>query len=176
MATVKARKVFFYQLFLLYPMSIRMHFSRHSKHRLVAVANFSVVKVLITPTKVSLRLSLPGRGLSAPPPPYRTRRNPPEQSLVNRQMQNRLYVVVSEPFLKTAAMGIGFVFQWKKHYFCRGIQDRLFFRGTGSLPLVLREKLFLHLLFILGWSTYFIFSPSLSESAVCQYFKSLICF
>ena len=59
MATVKARKVFFFQLFLLYPMSIRIHFSRHSKHRLVAVANFSLVKVLITPTKVSLRLSLP---------------------------------------------------------------------------------------------------------------------
>ncbi len=51
-----------------------------------------------------------------------------------------------------------------------------FFRGTGSLPLALREKLFLYLLSILGWSTYFIFSPSLSESAVRQYFKSLICF
>jgi hypothetical protein len=28
----------------------------------------------------------------------------------------------------------------------------------------------------LGWSTYVSFSPSLSESAVRQYFKSLICF
>jgi hypothetical protein len=91
-------------------------------------------------------------------------------------MQNRLYVVVSEPFLETAAMGIGFLSQWKKHYFCRGIQDRLFFRGTGSLPVALREKLFLYLLAILGWSTYFIFSSSLPESAVRQYFKSLICF
>jgi hypothetical protein len=91
-------------------------------------------------------------------------------------MQNRLHVVVSEPFLETAAMGIGFLSQWKKHYFCRGIQDRLFFRGTGSLKLALREKLILHLLSILGWSTYVSFSPSLSESAVRQYFKSLICF
>jgi hypothetical protein len=56
-------------------------------------------------------------------------------------MQSRLYVVVSEPFLETATMGIGFLSQWKKHHFCRGIQDRLFFRGTGSLPLALREKL-----------------------------------
>jgi hypothetical protein len=89
-------------------------------------------------------------------------------------MQNKLYVVVSEPFLKTAAMGIGFLSQWKNTTSV-GV-DRLFFRGTGSLPLALREKLFLHLLSILGWSTYFIFSPSLSESAVRQYFKSLICF
>jgi hypothetical protein len=72
-------------------------------------------------------------------------------------MQNRLYVVVSEPFLETAAMGISFLSEWKKHYFCRGIQDRLFFRGTGSLPLALREKLFLYLLSIFGWATYFIF-------------------
>ncbi len=53
----------------------------------------------------------PGRGLSAPPSPSRTRKNPPEQSLVNRRMQTRLYVVVSEPFLETTAMGIGFLSQ-----------------------------------------------------------------
>ncbi len=100
MTTVKARKVFFFQLFLVYLLSTRIHFSRHSKHRLVAVANYSLVKVLLTPTKVSLRLSCPGRGLSSLPSPSRTRRNPPEQTLVNRQMQNRLDVVVSKPFLE----------------------------------------------------------------------------
>jgi hypothetical protein len=31
-------------------------------------------------------------------------------------MQNRLYVVVSEPFLETAAMEVGFLSQWEKHY------------------------------------------------------------
>jgi hypothetical protein len=81
-------------------------------------------------------------------------------------MQNRLYVVVSEPFLETATMGIGFLSQWKKHYFCRGIQDRLFFRGTGSLSLALIEKLFLYLLSILGWSTYLFFRPA-SQSQQC---------
>ncbi len=108
----------------------------------------------------------PGRGLSAPPSPSRTRRNPPEQSLVNRRMQTRLYVVVSEPFLETAAMGIGFLSQWKKHYFCRGIQDILFFRGTGSLRLALREKLFLYLLSFLDWSNILFFHPA-SQSQQC---------
>ncbi len=102
MATVKARKVFFFQLFLVYPSSTRIHFSWHSKHGLVAVGNYSRVKVLMTTTKVG-GCPCPGRSLSDSPSPSRTRRNPPEQSVVNRQMQNRLDVVVSKPFLENSS-------------------------------------------------------------------------
>ncbi len=63
-------------------MSIRIHFSQHSNYCLVAVANSSVAMVVVTPTKVSVRLFLCRERLLAPPSPSRTKRNPQEQSLV----------------------------------------------------------------------------------------------
>ncbi len=46
------------QLFFVFPMSIRIHFSQHSNHCLTAVANSSATMVVVTPAKVSVRLSL----------------------------------------------------------------------------------------------------------------------
>jgi hypothetical protein len=42
-------------------------------------------------------------------------------------MQNRLYVVVSKPFLETAAMRIGFLSQWKKNTTSVGVFKTDFF-------------------------------------------------
>ncbi len=42
-------------------------------------------------------------------------------------MQTRLYVVVSEHFLETAAMGIGFLSQWKKTLTSVGVFKAYFF-------------------------------------------------
>jgi hypothetical protein len=70
----------------------------------------------------------------------------------------------SNLFLTTAALRTGGL------SFCRCLKDRLCVRGTGSLPLALGEQRILYLLFILCWSTCFIFSPSLPGSAVGQNF------
>jgi hypothetical protein len=131
----------------------------------VAVANFSLVKVLITPTKVSLRLFLPRERSVSFSFTLQNKKNPPEQSLVNRRMQNRLYVVVSEPFLETAAMGISFFSQWKKHYFCRGIQDRPFFQKYWQPPTCSeRETVFVSFLHLgLVYIFYFFYPASQSQ-------------
>jgi hypothetical protein len=100
----------------------------------------------MTPTKVSFEASLPRESPAAPPSPSRTRKNLPEQSLVNRGMLERLDVVVSEPFLENSRSGDRCLVPMEKHSFHRSIKDRLCVRGTGSLPLALREKLFLNLL------------------------------
>ncbi len=71
--TVRARKVLIIQLFFVHPMSIQIHFSKHSNYCLTAVLNSSAVMVVVTSTKISVRLS--GSGPSAPPSPSRTRRN-----------------------------------------------------------------------------------------------------
>ncbi len=55
---VKARKVLIIQLFFVYPMSVLIHFPQHSNYCLMALANSSAAMVMVTPTKVSVRLSL----------------------------------------------------------------------------------------------------------------------
>ncbi len=45
--TVKARKVLIIQLFFVYPVSIRIHFSQHSNYCLMAVANSSAAMVVV---------------------------------------------------------------------------------------------------------------------------------
>jgi hypothetical protein len=49
-------------------------------------------------------------------------------------MQNRLYVVVREPFLETAAMGIGFLSQWKKTLLLKGYSRQTFFQRYWQPP------------------------------------------
>jgi hypothetical protein len=55
---VKARKVLIVQLFFVYSMSIRIHFSQHSNYCLMAVTNSSAAMDVLTPTQVSVRLAL----------------------------------------------------------------------------------------------------------------------
>ncbi len=130
-------------------MSIRIHFSGHSKHHLVAMANFHWWRSWSPLPRFPWGCPCPGRGLSAPPSTSRTSRNPPEQSLVNRRMLTRLYVVVSEPFLETAAMGIGFLSQWKKNTTSEGVFKTYFYSEVLAASHLLWER-----------NCFCIFSPS----------------
>ncbi len=131
-------------------------------------------RTVVTPMKVSVRLSLSKERPSAPPSPSRKKKSAGAKPGVECQRCSMLWS--ANHCLRKGAMATGAGSEWKNHSFCRGSKDRLCVTGNGSPQLILREKPLLYLLFILGQSTQLIFSPRLSESAVGRYFKSLLCF
>jgi hypothetical protein len=158
-------------------MSIRIHFWWHSNYCLTAVANSLAAIVMVTPTKVSVRLSLSRERPIRSPSRSRTRRNPQEQSLVTSWVPEMLNAVVGEPLHEkrgkrllvhgpsvktTHSVGVA-----KTYWVPRVLAALSSFWERNHLFIFSSYGAILH-----SW----FFHPVSSESAVSKYFKSLICY
>ncbi len=164
--TVKARKVLIIQLFFVYPMSVRIHFSQHSNYCLMAVANSLAAMIVVTPTKVSVGCLCPGRGPQLLLHPPKQKEIPRSKAWWLVECQRCSMLWSANHCLRKGAMATGALSQWKNCSFCRGSKDRSFLERNHFC------------IFSSSWASLhsWFFSPKLSESAVRQYFKSLICF